>query len=507
MIPNRYTVLMLAFIVCITFFAFMPSLYNPFIKWDDASYVTENPAIRDMTYRNIYKLFTKPNVRMYVPLTMLSYAVEYHFFKLNPFIFHTTNLSLHLINTVLVFWLIYLLTGNLTYCFIVSLLFGIHPLHVESVAWISERKDVLFSFFFLIAHYSYCLYLRANKKLFYVFTFCFCLLSLFAKPTAMTLPFVLLATDYLAKRKKLKRIFLEKIPFFILMFIFILIALKAGCIDSEMQRSAIHWFVFLFILPLYSLTFYVVKLFFPVNLSCVHPYVGHTFVMNIPFLVVCAIMLFFAYYIMHRHIFFRFPFAKRIIKNYNKIRLIVFALLYFVVPLLPTLHVPLLFNVIAAERYCYLPSIGIFLIIAIACDWYYKKHRVNNVNQKILFITSSLVIIGIFSITTFQRCKAWGDEFLLWDDCIRQYPRCALAYNNRGEELARKGNVKNALKDFQHALDINPHKATALNNRGYAYFILGEKNKALDDYEKAIAIRPRFTGPYFNRAVYYTDNN
>src|SRR3989338_7954965 len=129
------TYILLFVVLLITAISFIPSLYNGFTNWDDGRYVTENPLIRDLSLENTGRIFSSLHHNMYKPLTLLSYSIEYHFFKLDPLGYHTTNLLFHLLNCVLVFWLIFILSKNSWVAFITAALFGIHPLHVESVAW------------------------------------------------------------------------------------------------------------------------------------------------------------------------------------------------------------------------------------------------------------------------------------------------------------------------------------------------------------------------------------
>ena len=141
--------LCLCLILLIVFGAFSSCLKNGFVNWDDDSYVVNNTSISSVSAANLQSIFSSFFVGHYQPLTILSYALDHHFYKLNPLGYHLTNLILHLLNSLLVLYLIYLLSGNIGVSFITAILFGIHPLHVESVAWVSERKDVLYSFFFL----------------------------------------------------------------------------------------------------------------------------------------------------------------------------------------------------------------------------------------------------------------------------------------------------------------------------------------------------------------------
>src|SRR3989339_423851 len=219
---KRNIIFSVCLILIVTFISYHSSIKNDFVNWDDNLYITGTNKIRELSLKSIVNFFT-------------SFDIEYKFFKLNPHAYHLTNLILHLINCLLVFWLIVLLSKKASVSFIVALLFGIHPLHVESVAWISERKDVLYALFYLGSIISYIYYLKGEtlhfiqgdskkqndggKKYYYYSIFLF-LLSLLSKSMAVTLPFVLILTDYLNNKKINKNTLKEKIPFFILSIVF-----------------------------------------------------------------------------------------------------------------------------------------------------------------------------------------------------------------------------------------------------------------------------------------------
>lgn len=178
-------------ILVIVIVSFYPCLQNKFTNWDDDLYVTDNKTIQSAGPAKLKNIFTTLFIAHYQPVTVLSYALEYHFFKLDPFYYHLTNLILHLLNCLLVFWLIYLLSNSLLVAALTAVFFGIHPLQAESVAWISERKNLLYAFFYLGAMISYIYYLSRAKKLkYYIFCLSLFILSLLSKSAAVTLPLV-----------------------------------------------------------------------------------------------------------------------------------------------------------------------------------------------------------------------------------------------------------------------------------------------------------------------------
>ena len=179
--PNRSVIgFCLSIIFIVTSISFYPSLNNGFTNWDDETHVVDNSSIKTLTWKTVADLPASLLIGNYIPLTALTYMLEYRFVRLNPFVYHATNLVLHLLNCLLVFWFVYLISRGIFVAFAASLLFGIHPLHVESVAWISERKDVLYALFFLASLICYGYYLKKllSPKYYYLSVFFF-LLSLY----------------------------------------------------------------------------------------------------------------------------------------------------------------------------------------------------------------------------------------------------------------------------------------------------------------------------------------
>jgi hypothetical protein len=259
-------------IAIIVICAFAPAVRNEFLNWDDDFYVTENIHISRISLANIKTLLTTSIQGTYQPVVNISYLLEHHFFDLNASFYHATNILLHLLNCIFVFWLILLLDGNVLVSLMAALLFGLHPLRVESVVWISERKDVLYSFFFLWALVDYCRYIKGNSIKYYFSSLFLFLLSLGSKSMAVTLPLVFFAVDYLLERRFNKKVILEKVPFFVLAFLF-------GLITIFTQGKALglgHGKPFIIssriAAPFYGIVMYFYKTVFPVNLSLIYPY-------------------------------------------------------------------------------------------------------------------------------------------------------------------------------------------------------------------------------------------
>ena len=212
-----------AVILVLTFISFFPSLKGDFMQtWDDEKYVTANPVIRELNAGTIRQMFTRPVNGTYVPLPLLTYAVNYKLSGDSPMPFHATSLFFHLLSTLLVFMILRLLNIDLLYAAFGALLFGIHPMRIESVAWISERKDVMYGFFYLAAVFAYIRYLNdpARRPKLLLYSILLFLGALLSKIEAVTLPLTLLLVDYILKRPYSIRLLKEKIPYFALSLFF-----------------------------------------------------------------------------------------------------------------------------------------------------------------------------------------------------------------------------------------------------------------------------------------------
>ena len=199
----------------LTVLSFSPVLRSEFTNWDDPLHTTENPFVQNLSWNDFKGIFTSTVVKAYIPLTILSFAFEYHFVRDHPLVYHLDNLILHIGNVFLIFVLAQRLGLSLRACFLASLLFAIHPMRAESVAWITERKDVLYGFFFLLAILSYLTYLDKKTFISYCLSIVLGLLSMLAKPMALSLPLVLLSLDWFTNRELKRKVFFEKIPFLI----------------------------------------------------------------------------------------------------------------------------------------------------------------------------------------------------------------------------------------------------------------------------------------------------
>jgi len=482
---KREIIISICLIFTITFVSFFPSLKNGITNWDDDAYLVENPMIRNLSWKNIKAILSNSFLGHYHPLTLLSYSIEFKFFKSNPFPYHTTNFILHLCNGLLVFWLMVMLTGGLLTSFAVALLFGIHPLHVESVAWISSRKDVLYAFFFLGSMISYLYYRKTQGMKYYYLSLFLFLFSLLSKVMAVTLPVVLFLCDYFLNRKLDRKNFIEKIPFLIIAFVFGMIAIFSPLASPRAPAALIHktsFFDYFLIISNMFITC-LSKLIIPIKLSCLYPFLKE---IGRPW----------PYVFLYWSAIAGFLMVGMILRKSTK--KIILGGLFFFITILPVLPIK-----IFADRFTYIPSIGIFYIAGAGLSWLYQSKIGHLRMVKAFLLIIFFGCIGTFSFLTWERVQVWKDSITLWDDALKNYSKNPIAYNNRGNAYADKGLYDQAISDLNKAIEIDPRFPLAFNNRGNAYVGKGLYDQGISDFNKAIEIDPRFAKAYNNRGNAY----
>ena len=471
-------------LVVITAVCFLPMLKNTFTNWDDEYYVLDNAMLRGPDW---HAIFTQPVGANYHPLTMLTFLLNYQLTGYDPLGYLLLNLILHLANTALVFYFIYKISNKKIWiAFFVSLIFGIHPMHVESVAWISERKDVLYTFFFLFSLLQYWNYLEKEKKNNYWFCFVLFALSLLSKPAAVILPLVLLVLDYWKGRPITRKVIVEKIPFLILSLVFGIIAVK---IQSQTAIPGMEvyplWSRFFF--ASYGIVIYFFRFFIPYPLSIFHSFPALNrlgiLVWLSPVLVIC----FFSVLIFLR-----------------KKRWVIFSSLFFLVNLILVLQFLSFGSAIVSERYTYVPYIGLAFLIGILFD-----------KLKIAAKVSILALITlIFGFLTFQQTKIWKDSETLWTNAIKVSPDASGPRTNRAnylidEAIKTKADSLSdplyqvALSDCIIALRSKPTDVPAYENMINIFLNTGHDVESIQESDSLIKLDPRNYRSYYAKSLAY----
>jgi len=481
-------------IIAITFISFFPSLKGGFLStWDDEKYVTGNQVIKELNGEHVIKMFTRPVNGTYAPLPLLTFAIEYKLFGDNPIPFHATNLILHLLCTLLVFKILRLLKLELVFAAFGAVLFAIHPMRVESVAWITERKDVLYGFFYFASIIAYIRYVAESpqKQKFLVYGILLFVGSLLSKIEAVTLPLSLLLIDFLMRRPLNMKLLTEKIPFFLLSLFFgmlgIYIIYRVGLHTPELLKTdRLLSFSSRLLYGLYAFTGYIFKFFVPVSLCAMYPYpimTGWTMIwirfLN-PSLIVVLIFI--------------------VGWSLRKTRTITFGILFFFFNIFFLLQIFAVGNGFFADRYTYIPYFGLIFITLWFIGEVAKKY-----SEKRVWILITLAVITVTGVAgTFSRSNVWKDEVSLWSDVISQNPdRNMEPYVNRGVAYTVRHDWENAIKDYTRAISIGPVSAEVYADRGIVYGFTGQQENAVADFTKALEINPKNTKALFNRGVTY----
>lgn len=476
----------------ITFLIYLPALQYEFVNWDDPTYVSENLGIRTLDMEFLRRAFTEIYFSNWHPLTMISYAVDYSIWGLNPPGYHFVNIILHTANTALVALLSVKIIGGIRQMgapalfaagFVPALIFGIHPIHVESVAWISERKDVLSGLFFILSALFYLSYARERKVVPYAASILACALALMSKPMAVTIPAVLLLLDFyplkrLSGRKGIIACSAEKVPFAVLSLFTVLMTISAQKSIASVEALPLD---IRFFSAFKAYVFYLEKLFIPMGLAPFYPYPLEINPLSAPYL---------ASYITFGAI------TATCIALAFRYRAFIAAWLYYTVTLLPVIGIVQVGVQAAADRYMYLPSLAILILLGAGVAYAIER------KARIAMVVGLVAVCtAILSWVTIQQTSIWKDSLSLWNREITLFPDTALVgYTNRGVVLSKKGEFGTALDDFNKALAINTNYREARYNRALLYKSMGKFENALSDLDVAIMIRPGAEA-YNNRGV------
>lgn len=517
-------------ILLVTGLVYLRVFNNELTTRDDIDYIIKNPYISNFNYSTLKLIFTNFYMGNYHPLSMICYAIGYQIGGIQPWPYQAINLVLHLINVVLVFVfikdLLLYVEINLQMKFLVpytvSLLFGIHPMHVESVAWISENKNVLFTLFFFLSLIFYLKHVRKNEIKFYLLSLLFFILSLLSKAMAVSLSLTLVAIDIFLNRKfNSKFVLLEKIPFFALSAVFGILAIFA-----QESASAIYFIgeggefnlMDKIIVASYGLVHYILKLIYPYNLTAQYEYPN---INNYGFPLV----------------FFIYPVIVIVIfllsyQSIKKSRILTFGFLFFLLNIVLVLQFIPVGDAMMAERYVYIPSIGIFFIISY---FIVKSLESRSMKAKPLYFFIAIYFVLLSGIT-YQRIGVWKNSLTLWEDIlekgnykshsigwwaragiyndqgrfeealqdintfINSYPNFGMGYFRRAYSKLNLKDYDGALLDLIQAEELGTMNEELYNNKGMVLNALQEYDKAIINFTKALNLNDTLVNAYHGRA-------
>jgi tetratricopeptide (TPR) repeat protein len=482
-------------VAAITFAAYTGAFDHAFVSWDDPDYVEENSLVQRHDTDGLFRSVISNN---YHPLTMISLSLNASQ-PISPRPFIVTNVVIHTLNAGLVFWLVFLMSGRrILVAFLVALLFGIHPMHVESVAWISERKDVLYCFFFLAASITYWRYLEKRAWPWLFATFVLFVLSCLSKGMAVVFPAVMVLLDFWKRRPVFElKTLVEKAPFFAVALLFGLIAMNVqaggdfhgaftrvdkhlkGLADSmsltPLQRLT---------LPSYGHLMYVWKFFVPMNLSGFYPYPSPSETVRPLFLLAP---------------FFLLGTVALVIWDIRRTRLFTFGIGWYLVTIAPVLQWVPVGEAVMADRYAYLSYVGLsFALIYGIAHLARKAPAVRTV----LWAGCGLFAAFLFVQTT-RQVESWRDSEAFWSNVIDRFPRSDLAYVSRGNFRGKSGRIQEAMEDLQTALRLGSRRGILFDGLGNAYGTLGKADSALIMFDRGLSLEPNMGRTHYNRAIAY----
>lgn len=458
----------------VTLLAYLPATQHGFLNYDDDAYVTANATVQDgLTVAGIKWAFTGCHVSNWHPLTWLSHMVDCNLFHLNPAGHHLVNILFHAANTFLLFILIRRMTGTLWPAATVAALFGWHPLHVESVAWVAERKDVLSTFFGLLALLAYERHAREKNRWNYGWALCFFALSLLSKPMLVTLPMLMLLLDYWPLQRlpknNLLRLLLEKLPFIFLAAILCVVTFLAQRNEAvaSLQRVSLA-------LRLENSTVsyvdYLSKTFWPVDLAAFYPLPK-----EIPWLQVVV-----AFVVLSAISTVAWLAGRR--QPYLRV-----GWLWYLGTLVPVIGLIQVGDQALADRYTYFPLIGIFIVLTFTFADFARHIQLS---QSFTTTLAGLILISCLA-TTENQLRYWRDSETLFTHALAVTHDNPLVHLNLGAALQQQQRTAEAMAEYRKTLQLDPAQHEAYNNIGRILHDEGKPAEALPYCLMAARLDPK----------------
>ncbi len=469
MIQRRVHVMVIIVLVVSTLCIYLPALNAQFLNWDDQAHLVNNHATQQLDIPHVKEAFTQVVQLVYMPLTTLSWTIERAIVGLNPMLYHATNIVIHAINACLV-WQLALRLGLLPLGALMAvLLFAWHPMKVESVAWVTERKDVLCAMFYLLTLIKWVDYRRNSSMKNYAWVLLMAVLALLSKPMAISLPLVLLVMDWLIVKKLTWQHVKDKIIIF-------LCAIAIGWItyqhhvrypiDDLLRNAAVF---------VYTIIFYPVKFFIPIQLTPIYTLptpIG--FQQPIYLVSLLAVLL-----------------SVITVVFLRKHRWLIFAVMFWVSSIFFLWRYDEAHDInIVADRFIYIPSIGACLALGVLAQSLHKKWQ--------LIFLSGLIMLAVLSA---NQVRVWHDSITLFSHAIIINPVNTVALNDRAGAYDAIHRYDLAINDYDAILKFKPTDADTFMNRGLVFQAAGEHQQAVKDFTAVVGIYPNYARGYLKRGV------
>jgi len=479
------------FLITAILISYWPLMYNDFVEFDDQEYITENSNVqKDFSIKSIKWAFTTFHAANWHPVTWLSHMADYRLYGLNAKGHHITSLLLHILNTLLLFQILAKLTNSICKSALVAALFALHPLHVESVAWIAERKDVLSTFFGMLSIAAYIRYVNNLRMPYYFLTFLLLCIGLMAKPMLVTLPFILLLMDFwplrrfiktpfpYAKKQSFNKLVYEKIPLFIPVIISCVLTFIAQHKAGAVKSLDIYPFYIRLANALFAYVKYIYKAIWPDNLAFFYPHAYNYIAMweIIGVIIVISLAVLISIHAADKHPYF------------------LFGLFFYLITLIPVIGIIQVGSQSMADRYTYIPLTGIFIIIAWAASDFFAKFKYQNI---VFTIFSCILIISCIGATNIQ-VRHWQNSLSLFKHALNVTSNNWKAHHGYGLALYNKNKVEEAIFHYKETIKINPYYARVYNSLGSAVFKKGNIEESIFHYKKALSLNPNSASIYNN---------
>lgn len=527
---TRIKTIILLFLITLTLTVYWPVQNYEFLNYDDQIYVTDNLRVRfGLSWDNLAWAFKSMDAGFWHPLTWLSLMSDYSLYRMGAGGYHWTNVLFHVGSTFVLFLALHAMTGAIWRSGFVAALFAVHPLHVESVAWIAERKDVLSGFFWMLTLWMYVHYVKKPRLGKYLVVLLSFILGLMSKPMVVTLPVVLLLMDYwplgrfnsLEKQKNtLRLVILEKVPLLICSSVIGILTVIAehrfGAI-SDLETLSLTARISN---ALVSYMIYIGDMIFPAKLAAYYPHPGFW-----PLPTILGAGLFIAFLTLFS------------VTRAKKSPYLIVGWLWYLMTLGPVIGLIQLGNLARADRYTYIPLVGLFIAFAWSVSELFKKMNIN----KSILLSSAVAVLLVFAVIARFQVQYWKNDLTLFNHMVNvtennykayhglgmvyhkqgdderaiAYIRQALtikpdnrAHNDLGFVYMSKGKFMDAEKEFSEAVRLNPGNVKAHNNLGAALASQGNYKEAIGHFREAIRLDPNYTSARLNmkNALQYNDS-
>jgi protein O-mannosyl-transferase len=474
---KKYTYLIVIFLMIASYAAFGRIANNGFINYDEIMYITKNSHIQQgINPESLKWAATAVVASNWHPLTVMSHMLDWNLFGANASGHHLVSLLLHIGAVIFLFLFLNKTTNNLWPSAFAAALFALHPLRVESVAWAAERKDVLSMFFGMACIYAYAFYVERSKLTLYFLSLILFILALMSKPMLVTLPFILMLLDYWPLKRwqgkmyspSINRLIGEKVPFILLTVASSILTFWAQNKGGSLASVEHLPFFERVANAIISYVAYLEKIFWPFNLAAFYPFEFSLVLWKILIsgLILTGITFVVLYYI-------------------RKLPFLFVGWFWYLGTLVPVIGLAQVGKQAMADRYTYLPSIGIFIMLAWGMSLLFKRE---NTRQKILFPVA-IAILAVLTVLTWKQCGYWRNSIDLWNHVLQTTKDNCMAHNNLAYALIEKGRTEEAIVHYSNAIRIEPNNYDHYTGRGNAYVTLGKHQLAIDDFNKAVSLK------------------